>query len=61
MQHILAPVSTVIGVIVLLNSTLIHNASEVCCILFIVCGLCAVMKGEPLSAWFNLESSFFDY
>jgi len=59
MQHTFAPVSTVIGIIELSNSMLMHNASEVFCIVFIVCEFCAVIKGCLLSAVFGLKSSVF--
>jgi len=53
-----APVSIVIGKIVLLNLASIKRASGVELILLIFCIGDAVMEGEQLSAVFNLKFSF---
>lgn len=61
MQHMFAPVSIVIGKVVLLNLAAIKRASGVELILLIFCSGDAVMEGEQLSAVFNLIFSFLDY
>lgn len=56
-----APVSIVIGKMVLLNLASIKRASGVELILLIFCAGGAVIEGEQLSAVFNLVFSFLIY
>ena len=56
-----APVSIVIGKVVLLNSASIKRASGVELILLILYIGIAVIEGEQLSAVFNLVFSFLIY
>jgi hypothetical protein len=56
----LAPVSIVMGMFELLNLALMYRALGEQFILFNICSDFAAIKGEQLSAVFNLGLSFFD-